>query len=95
MHRAAVESLVGLRLEARQLGFHPVLPAVWPQAELTLRRDGRTLRFVFVRTGPAQALAAAVPALGGAEAELLRPGQALDWTATAKQACFVIPLLAD
>jgi cyclic beta-1,2-glucan synthetase len=95
MHRAAVESLFGLRLEARRLCFHPVLPSFWPQAELTLRRDGRTLRFVFVRTGPAQALAAAVPALGGAEAELLRPGQALDWAATAKQACVVIPLLVD
>jgi len=51
LHRAAVESIFGLRLHANGLAFHPALPSHWRRAELTLRRDGRTLRFVLLRPG--------------------------------------------
>jgi cyclic beta-1,2-glucan synthetase len=83
MHRAAIESLFGLRQGAKELSFTPCLPSHWPQAELTLRRDGRTLRFVFRR-----------PAEGKrpAGAHLLHVGEALDWSALAGEHSFVIEL---
>ena len=40
------------------------------------------------------ALAAAAAALVGDDADLLRPGQALDWLCSAPHSVFVIPLLA-
>jgi cyclic beta-1,2-glucan synthetase len=95
MHRAAIESLFGLRLGAQHLSWHPCLPSHWPQAELTLRRDGRTMRFVFVRATPQAAWAAVAPALDGATAHLLRPGEALAWAALAMDSVFVIPLRPD
>jgi cyclic beta-1,2-glucan synthetase len=95
MHRAAIESLFGLRLGAQHLSWHPCLPSHWPQAELTLRRDGRTMRFVFVRATPPAAWAAVAPALDGVAAQLLRPGEALAWPALAMDSVFVIPLRPD
>jgi cyclic beta-1,2-glucan synthetase len=88
MHRAAIESIFGLRLGARDLSFMPCLPPHWPQAELTLRRDDRTLRFILMRASPADALLATAPS----GAQLLAPGQSLHWTTLAPQSCFVIPL---
>jgi cyclic beta-1,2-glucan synthetase len=88
MHRAAIESIFGLRLGAQELSFTPCLPSHWPQAELTLRRDGRTLRFVFQR-----ALASVVRdgrAVPGARS--LCSGEVLDWSALAGEHCFVIEL---
>jgi cyclic beta-1,2-glucan synthetase len=55
---------------------------------LTLRRDGRSLRFILKRTTAHEALAATAP-IG---ALLLRPGQALRWTELPDRSCFVIPL---
>jgi cyclic beta-1,2-glucan synthetase len=95
MHRAAVESLFGLRLGAQRLSWRPCLPSHWPQAELTLRRDGRSMRFIFVRATPQAALAAAAPALDGVTAALLRPGEALGWPVLATHSVFVIALLPD
>ncbi|MBP6251201.1 MAG: carbohydrate-binding protein [Rubrivivax sp.] len=95
MHRAAVESLFGLRLGAQHLSWRPCLPSHWPQAELTLRRDGRTMRFVFVRATAQAAHAAVAPALDGLTAPLLHPGEALAWPALAMHSAFVIPLLPD
>ncbi len=40
---------------ARDLCFMPCLPSHWQQAELTLRRDGRTMRFILMRSSPADA----------------------------------------
>jgi cyclic beta-1,2-glucan synthetase len=91
LHRAAIESIFGLELQAHELRFAPCLPAHWRQAELTLRRDGRTLRFVLVR-GNEQAALAATAHRG---ARLLRRGEALRWPELAVDACFVVPLLDE
>ena len=91
MHRAAIESIFGLRQGAQDLCFTPCLPSHWHQAELTLARDGRTMRFILIRTAAVSALAAA--AIG--DAQLLRPGQPLRWNELAAHTCFVIPLLPD
>jgi cyclic beta-1,2-glucan synthetase len=88
MHRAAVESMFGLQLNSRELCFTPCLPPHWPQAELTLRREGRSLRFILKRTTAHEALVATAP-MG---ARLLRPREALPWTELPDRSCFVIPL---
>ena len=88
MHRAAIESIFGLRQDAQELSFTPCLPSHWQQAELSLRRDGRTMRFVLLRaTAPA-----ALEATAQWGAQLLNVGQALRWRDLAAQICFVIPL---
>ena len=89
MHRAAVESIFGLRVDANELSFKPCLPSHWPRAELALQRDGRQLRFILLRVDAAAALAAAAPM----RALLLRPGETLAWPALPDGSCFVIPLL--
>ncbi len=90
MHRAALESIFGLRLEAATLSFNPCLPAHWPRAELTLQRNARRLRFILLRQDADAALATAAPL----RAALLRPGHTLAWPTVADGACFVIPLLS-
>ena len=90
LHRAAVESIFGLQLQARSLQFTPCLPLHWPQAELRLRRDGRQMRFILARGASLAAIQANAPA----DAVLLAPGQALDWTTLdAGDSCFLVPLL--
>ncbi|MBA4341784.1 MAG: carbohydrate-binding protein [Methylibium sp.] len=88
MHRAALESLFGLRLQARSLSFQPCLPPAWQRAELSLRREGRLMRFVFVRTTPS--LLAAL--LTEEQAQLLRPGQLLEWPELGLRSSFVMAL---
>ena len=95
MHRAAIESIFGLRQGAQELCFSPCLPSHWPQAELTLLRDGRTMRFVLVRATASEALETAAPCLGPPGAKLLRPGEPLNWAGLAPHTCFVIPLLDE
>jgi cyclic beta-1,2-glucan synthetase len=90
MHRAAIGAIFGLTQEAKTLVFHPCLPSHWPQAELTLVRGGRRLRFVLMRAAPA----AALQATAQWNAVLLRPGEILPWSTLAADACFVIPLCA-
>ena len=89
MHRAAIESLFGLALDARELRFTPCLPSHWPQAELTLVRDGRTMRFTLLRTD----VVAAREAAAQQGAQLLRIGEALQWTELAPNTRFVLALL--
>ncbi|MDP3343232.1 MAG: glucoamylase family protein [Hydrogenophaga sp.] len=88
MHRAAVESLLGLQLRADGLRFVPCLPSHWPRAELRLTRDGRTLRFVLLRATPAAAQAACTQ-MGG---RLLPVAERLRWADWPGDGCFVIPL---
>ncbi len=45
MHRAAVESILGLQVEGQRVRLLPCLPGHWPQAQLTLARNGATHRF--------------------------------------------------
>ncbi|MCV2356457.1 carbohydrate-binding protein [Paucibacter sp. B2R-40] len=85
LHRAALESICGLRLEALQLSFRPYLPSHWPRVELTLKRQGREMHFVLLRVTPAEALAT--------PGQLLLPGQSLVWPELPAYSSFVIPLL--
>ena len=99
LHRAAVETMFGLRLEGHQLSVTPCLPTPWLRAELTLKRDGRSLRLIFVRgtTAYAQAIAAQSGTQAGAAdaaaMPLLLPGQLLSWPELGAHSSFVIPLL--
>ncbi|HEX5389764.1 MAG TPA: carbohydrate-binding protein, partial [Burkholderiaceae bacterium] len=88
LHRAAIESILGLRCEADVLHLAPCLPAHWPQAELTLRRGDRHMRFVLVRGSPEQALAACADP----QARVLAVGEALRWTDLPAVCCFAVPL---
>jgi cyclic beta-1,2-glucan synthetase len=88
LQRSAIESIFGLHLGAQELYFTPCLPSHWPRAELTLRRDQRSLRFILQRAAVAGAPAAEWPA--GALA--LRPGEPLAWTQQAQHSCFVLEL---
>ena len=89
LHRAAISSIFGLRQSADELSFAPCLPSHWPQAEMTLTRDGRSMRFILLRASPADALAATAEA----GATVLRPGETLRWSELPPHTCFVIPLL--
>ncbi len=88
MHRAAIESIFGLPQQALTLVFNPCLPSHWPQAELSLGRNEKTKRFIFMRASES----AAMEATAASHARLLRPGETLSWTGLPHQACFVIPL---
>jgi cyclic beta-1,2-glucan synthetase len=85
LHRAAIGSIFGLRQTAYALSFEPCLPSHWPQAELTLKREGRTMRFILTRARAG----AAVPA----GARLLHPGELVAWRELGADTCFVIHLL--
>jgi cyclic beta-1,2-glucan synthetase len=91
LHRAAIGSIFGLRQTAQHLSFAPCLPVQWPQAELTLQRAGRSMRFILLRAHAGAAVEAAAP-LG---ARILRPGELLSWNALDAHTCFVIPLLGE
>jgi cyclic beta-1,2-glucan synthetase len=88
MHRAAIESILGLHQEAATLSLTPCLPAHWTQAELTLRRDDQTIHFVLLRLSDQQTHAACKKW----NASLLRVGQALAWHDLPADSCFVIAL---
>ena len=91
MHRAAVESILGLRLDSLTLSFWPCLPSTWPRAELTLRRNEKSMHFILLRSTSAEAVAATAPQ----NAVLLRMREPLAWPELPDDSCFVIPLLDD
>ena len=93
LHRAAVESILGLQMRAQELFFTPCLPSHWPGAELTLVRDGRTLRFILVRVST-QAAQFTLPDDAPPGARMLQVGKCLRWVDLPDQACFVIALWA-
>lgn len=88
LHRAAIGSIFGLQQGAQTLCFTPCLPSHWARAELTLRRDGRSMRFILLR-GSAES---AVEAAAEMDAHLLRAGESLDWRVLGPSSCFVIPV---
>jgi cyclic beta-1,2-glucan synthetase len=92
MHRAAIESILGLRLDAQGLSFAPGLPSHWPRAELRLRRDGRTLSFLLLRAGADTAIAAAGSWGDGGRLQLLLPGERLPWSGLSATTHVVVPL---
>jgi cyclic beta-1,2-glucan synthetase len=75
LHRGAVESILGLHLQADELWFTPCLPLHWTRAEITLVRDGRRLRCVLLRSDGATAPAARAEP----NERLLRVGERLRW----------------
>jgi cyclic beta-1,2-glucan synthetase len=89
LHRAALGSILGLQMGAEDLCFTPCLPTHWPRAELTLVRNGHSMRFVLVRGEPLAALATCTDP----HAQLLRVGESLRWTDLPQNSCFVVPLL--
>jgi cyclic beta-1,2-glucan synthetase len=89
MHRAAIESIFGLQIGFEYLSFNPCLPSHWPNAELTLKREGRTMRFILHRSTHVDALQATAQW----DAKLLKKREQLLWTKLAANTCFVIPLL--
>ena len=92
MHRAAIESIIGLQMDAEVLSFSPGLPSHWPRAELTLRRDGLALHFLLLREPVGGALQAAADWAQGEPMQLLLPGQALRWQALQGTVRHVVPL---
>lgn len=88
MHRAAVESIFGLMQDASSLSFAPCLPSHWMRAELSLARDDRTMRFIFLKA----AAGVALKETASSGAVLLGRGELIHWHELALQSCFVIPL---
>ena len=88
MHRAAVEAILGLQQTADSITLTPCLPQAWPRAEITLVRDGQTMRFIVLRE-PADA---ALDAAGVAGAQLLAVGEALQWRTLPAQSRWVVVL---
>jgi cyclic beta-1,2-glucan synthetase len=72
MHRAAIEQIFGLQQRGDEVRFAPCLPSHWPHAELTLRRDGRSVRVLFCRAGDKQ--------FDVGRAHELQPGKPLRWS---------------
>ncbi len=91
LHRAAVESIIGMQMGAQELSFTPCLPSHWPGAELTLERGGRTLRFLLVRMTDG-AGCPRLPESAPAGARWLRVGERLRWVDLPGDLCCVIPL---
>ncbi|MBX3620155.1 MAG: carbohydrate-binding protein [Rhizobacter sp.] len=90
LHRAALSSILGLRLEAETLSFVPCLPAHWPEAELHLRRDGRHMHFVLLR---GSTLGAQAAARDMAHARVLQPGEVLRWRELPAESRFIVRVL--
>ena len=88
LHRAAVESIFGLQQEATRLRFTPCLPSHWNEAELTLSRGGRRMRFILLRVQMGDADDAAAKR----QAKRLLPGDWLGWNELSDTTCFVVPL---
>lgn len=88
LHRAAIESMLGLHLDAQTLALHPCLPSHWPHCEITVVREGKNMHFQLVRVPADGALA--IARLRGAR--VLLPGQPLQWRSLEDPASFVIPL---
>lgn len=55
MHRAAIESICGLRVRGDRVLFDPQLPLHWSDCRVTLQRDGQTHHFVIARVAAAAA----------------------------------------
>ena len=86
LHRAAVESVFGLTMDATTLSMRPALPAHWPRAEMTLLRGERLLQFVVLQgAGEAAEALDAVP---------LHPGESVAWTTLPLHTRFVMRLPA-
>ena len=96
LHRAAVESILGLNLSAHGLSLTPSVPADWPRAEITLRRGERTVRIVILQAQGAQfgqpQQVDAAPTVQDLPADVvkLRVGESVDWTRLPLTSCLLV-----
>ena len=90
LHRAAIESIFGVRQRGDEVSFAPCLPSDWSDAEITLTRGEQKLRVIFARRGdaPASEQAAAYSALP------LEAGETVRWSALTPGACYLLRLEA-
>ncbi|MDQ6628159.1 MAG: carbohydrate-binding protein [Pseudomonadota bacterium] len=86
MHRAAIESMFGMRQHGDEIEFVPCLPTAWKDAEIVLSRDGRKLRVLFARGAESAAEARAL----AFSAVPLHPGKRIRWSALAADACYLM-----
>ncbi|MDM0058296.1 GH36-type glycosyl hydrolase domain-containing protein [Variovorax fucosicus] len=82
MHRAAVETLLGLELRGAQLRVTPRVPAHWPGFEIALRLDGRELTLHYGDTGSE-----------AAATHSIETGKWIDWHALPARAVVRVLLL--
>ena len=76
LHRASVETLLGLAVRGDRLCLTPRVPASWPGFEMTLRLEGRTLTLRYGET--AEASGSTLPVL---PVQRLAVGEWIDWRA--------------
>ena len=60
MHRAAVESICGLRVENGRASVRPCLPSHWPEVRLRLRHGGSEHLFIVCNVTADTAIASAL-----------------------------------
>jgi cyclic beta-1,2-glucan synthetase len=95
MHRAAIETIFGLQWQGDELRFSPCLPSHWQEAELTLRREGRSLHVIMSRSHAVDLLNPAhVDWVQGGRLTL-RPDQPLSWRHLNTDAIYWLPLNAS
>ena len=90
LHRAAIESMFGMRQHGDEIEFVPCLPSTWPECELLLKRAGKRLRVVFARAGSASTEQR--PAMASA-AWQLRSGERVRWSSLAQDT--VVTIVVD
>jgi cyclic beta-1,2-glucan synthetase len=69
MHRAAVETLLGLQVRGERLRLTPCVPADWPGFELALRLGAHRITLQYARE----------PAVAAAPVQHLAAGEWIDW----------------
>ena len=92
MHQAAVTSIFGLEQGVTELLFRPCLPAHWHQAEITLKRGEKSMRFILARPNRVAMLRQTEAQWVANGAPVVVPGQALNWVELPVQATVVIAL---
>ncbi len=70
LHRAALETLLGLSVRQGRLSLTPCVPDDWPSFDITLRLDARVVSIYWLRTGQ-------VPGSGLRPDRFITPGQVL------------------
>jgi cyclic beta-1,2-glucan synthetase len=87
MHRAAIESIFGLKITATTLSFQPCFPSSWSHAEITLRRADRTMRFIFQQNIDVNGT---IKGIG--DQQVLEIGEIMNWTRGPLNAEYLIPI---
>ncbi|AGX87527.1 GH36-type glycosyl hydrolase domain-containing protein [Candidatus Symbiobacter mobilis] len=89
LHRAAIESLLGLDWRADSVTLWPCLPSHWNRAQVTLTRSGRVVTLTLLRGDTEEVR----KELCIQESLLLPPGQPLVWETLPASSRYVVPLV--